>query len=96
MKKIDLNRLLEEAEKTALKAYAPYSMFRVGAALLAEDGAVFTGCNVENRSFGMTICAERTALVKAVSEGRRKFIVIAIAAPDSPTPVGPAARAAKS
>ncbi|GAB6392876.1 MAG: cytidine deaminase [Treponematales bacterium] len=89
MKKIDLNMLLEEAEKTALKAYAPYSMFRVGAALLAEDGAVFTGCNVENRSFGMTICAERTALVKAVSEGRRKFIAIAIAAPDSPTPVGP-------
>lgn len=60
-------------------AYSPYSKFRVGAALLAEDGRVFTGCNVENASFGLTWCAERTALVKAVSEGARRFRTIAIA-----------------
>ena len=59
-------------------AYSPYSRVRVGAALLAEDGRVFTGCNVENASFGMTSCAERTAVVKAVSEGARLFETLAI------------------
>ena len=61
-------------------SYVPYSKFPVGAALLCEDGAVYTGCNVENSAYGSTICAERTALVKAVSEGRRSgFAAIAIA-----------------
>ena len=61
-------------------SYVPYSHFPVGAALLCADGTVFTGCNVENAAYGDTICAERTALVKAVSEGRRTdFIAIAIA-----------------
>ena len=60
------------------RAYVPYSHFPVGAALLCSDGAVFTGCNVENSSFGATICAERTAFVKAVSEGVREFEAIAI------------------
>lgn len=60
-------------------SYAPYSNFPVGAALLCEDGTVYTGCNVENAAYGSTICAERTALVKAVSEGRRSFTAIAIA-----------------
>ena len=62
------------------KAYAPYSNFMVGAALRAKDGRVYTGCNVENAAFGSTICAERTALLKAVSEGRRTgWTAIAIA-----------------
>jgi cytidine deaminase len=89
MEKIDMEALWREAEKAALMAYAPYSGFRVGAALLGEDGALFLGCNVENRSYGLSICAERTALVKGVSEGRRSFKALAIAAPDSQTPVGP-------
>jgi len=66
--------------KEALKnAYTPFSHFKVGAALLAKDGRVFTGCNVENSSFGATICAERTACTKAISEGCREFEKIAIA-----------------
>ena len=60
------------------KAYAPYSNFMVGAALRAKDGRIYTGCNVENSAFGSTICAERTALVKAVSEGCRKFTRLAV------------------
>jgi cytidine deaminase len=86
---MDLDALFEEARKAALSAYAPYSRFRVGAALLAEDGSLYTGCNVENRSYGLTICAERTALVSAVAKGRRSFTALAIAALDSPVPVGP-------
>lgn len=65
-------------------AYAPYSRFHVGAAILADDGRVFTGCNIENASFGATICAERVAAVKAVSEGATRFAAIAIAAEDEP------------
>lgn len=59
-------------------AYAPYSNFRVGAALLTDDGKIYTGCNVENISFGATCCAERTAIFKAVSEGDREFQAIFI------------------
>ena len=60
------------------RAYVPYSHFPVGAALLCEDGTVFTGCNVENAAYGSCICAERTALVKAVSEGHRSFVTLAV------------------
>lgn len=71
-------RLLELAEVASANAYSPYSKFPVGAALLAEDGRVFLGCNVENASYGGAICAERTAIVKAVSEGCRSFLAIAV------------------
>ena len=70
--------LLELARKAAEHSYSPYSHFPVGAALECSDGTVFTGCNVENAAYGDTICAERTAAVKAVSEGRRDFVRIAI------------------
>lgn len=62
------------------KSYSPYSKFPVGAALLCTDGTVVLGCNVENASFGLTVCAERTAIVKAVSEGKTHFDAIAISA----------------
>jgi cytidine deaminase len=80
--------LIEQALAARLKAYAPYSKFQVGAALLAASGHVFTGCNVENLSFGLTICAERNALFAAVAAGERKFTKIAIVS-DSKTPVSP-------
>ena len=70
--------LLELARRAAEHSYSPYSHFPVGAALECTDGTVFTGCNVENAAYGDTICAERTAAVKAVSEGRRDFVRIAI------------------
>ena len=72
---IDLMRMAEEAR---LGAYAPYSDFLVGAALLTKSGKVYTGCNIENASFGATNCAERTAIFKAVSEGERQFSAIAV------------------
>ncbi len=76
--------LLKAAIEAKNASYSPYSHFRVGACLLSEDGRAFTGCNVENASFGATICAERTALVKAISEGARKFTTIAISADSAP------------
>ena len=71
--------LFEKALTARENAYTPYSGFKVGAALLTEDGKIYTGVNVENASYGATICAERTAFVKAVSEGYRSFSAIAIA-----------------
>nr|WP_307990262.1 cytidine deaminase [uncultured Niameybacter sp.] len=70
--------LVEKAKEAMSYAYVPYSKFQVGAALLCEDGKIYTGCNVENASFGATNCAERTAIFKAVSEGERRFKAIAI------------------
>lgn len=86
---MDMDGLFKEAQGAAENAYAPYSRFRVGAALLAADGTIFKGCNVENRSFGLTICAERSAVVQGVGQGRRSFTALAIATPDSKVPVGP-------
>lgn len=70
--------LLELAKEAAKNSYSKYSGFSVGAALLTEDGKVFKGCNIENGSYSLTICAERTAIFKAVSEGYKKFKAIAI------------------
>ena len=81
--------LLQKARDMKRFAYVPYSHYWVGAALRSKDGRVFTGCNVENAAFGNTMCAERTALFKAVSEGVREFTAIAIAAEGSaPFPCG--------
>lgn len=81
--------LLRHAVQAMAASYSPYSHYRVGACLLAEDGRVFTGCNVENASYSLAICAERTALTKAISEGVRHFTAIAIAAEGSaPYPCG--------
>lgn len=71
-------QLLQQAMEARKNAHCPYSGFAVGAALLCEDGTVFTGCNIENASYSVTNCAERTAIFKAVSEGKKKFCAIAI------------------
>ncbi|MGA2212885.1 MAG: cytidine deaminase [Bryobacteraceae bacterium] len=72
--------LIESALAARTKAHAPYSQFQVGAALESTDGRVFTGCNVENATYGLTVCAERVAVFKAISEGARTFQRIAVAA----------------
>lgn len=71
-------QLATMAKEAMSQSYSPYSGYRVGAALLCRDGSIYTGCNVENASFGATNCAERTAFFKAVSEGKREFTSIAI------------------
>jgi cytidine deaminase len=71
-------QLLQQARHVAEKAYAPYSKFKVGAALLTEDDEIFTGCNVENASYGLTLCAERNAIASMVAAGHNKFKAIAI------------------
>jgi cytidine deaminase len=83
------DRLLKIANEARKHAYAPYSKdFKVGAAVLTEDGSIFPGCNVENSSFGATMCAERVAVFKAVCEGHRKIRAIAVIADDS-QPIAP-------
>ena len=86
---IDLEKLFSAAWENAKGAYCPYSNFHVGAALLGENGVVYPGVNVENRSYGLAICAERSAVTGAVTRGERRFTALAIATPDSATPVGP-------
>ena len=80
--------LIDAAIEARLAAYAPYSKFAVGAALLAADGRIFVGCNVENLSFGLSNCAERVAVGTAVAAGAREFLAVAVVA-DTDVPVSP-------
>lgn len=80
--------LVAKALKAREKAYVPYSRFPVGAALLTKGGKVYTGCNVENASYGLTMCAERIAIYKAVSEGQKDFLALAVVG-DTPDPCSP-------
>jgi cytidine deaminase len=80
-------QLLDAARAVRENAVATFSGFKVGAALLTEDGKIVTGCNVENATYGLTVCAERVAMFKALSEGHRKFVAVAVVAgTTSPTP----------
>ena len=81
MKK-EYRELAAAARKAKLHAYSPFSNFRVGVALLSRDGSIFTGCNIENSSYGLTICAERVAIFKAISSGASEFIAMAIVSDD--------------
>jgi len=76
-----LAAVIEQAKRAAARAYCPYSKFPVGAALLTKSGRVFTGCNVENASYGLTICAERAAIFNAISAGERRFETMVIYGP---------------
>jgi cytidine deaminase len=86
----NMQRLVAAASAVRDRAYAPYSRFRVGAALLLADGSIITGCNVENASFGLTVCAERNAVAAAVAAGITSFVAIAVVSDTSPpaTPCG--------
>jgi len=83
---MDPNKLIFVAKKAMERAYAPYSNYKVGAALVCSDGTVFKGCNIENASYGLTNCAERTAIFSAIAAGKKEFKAIAIAASGEPTP----------
>ena len=87
---MDNEWLISEAKKARENAYAPYSCFTVGAALLTKDGKIYRGCNIESSVFSPSLCAERVALAKAISEGEKDFVAIAIVgAPSGEAPVEP-------
>ena len=85
---IDRERLVRAARAALERAYAPYSNYKVGAALLLGDGSIVTGCNVENAAYPASICAERVAITKAVSEGRRDFVAVAVVTRNGGSPCG--------
>jgi cytidine deaminase len=87
-KTIDRDELVAAARRARLNAYVPYSHYQVGAALLTNRGTIFTGCNVENAAYPACICAERVAVTKAVSEGERDFVAIAVVTSNGGTPCG--------
>jgi cytidine deaminase len=82
------SELVAQAQQARQRAYAPYSSFPVGAALLGRSGRVYTGCNVENAAYPLVTCAERTAVTKAISEGEREFQAIAVVTATGATPCG--------
>jgi cytidine deaminase len=86
---MDIDGLFALALEASRASYSPYSHFRVGAALLCADGSVVAGTNIENRSFGLTTCAERNALATAIMAGKRSFTGIVVATPDAEYPVSP-------
>lgn len=91
LKKKLIQKMIEIAKEASEKAYSPYSNYKVGASLLTKSGKIFTGCNIENASFGATVCAERVAIFKAISEGEKDFEMIAIYINDEkhiPSPCG--------
>jgi len=88
IKGVEETELLKAASVAARSAYAPYSNFQVGAALATDSGRIVAACNVENSSYGLTICAERAAVFKAISEGERAFQALAICAPGGARPCG--------
>lgn len=83
-----MEQLIEEALLIRERAYVPYSRFKVGAAVLAQSGKIYAGCNIENASYGLTNCAERTAIFNAVAQGETKLKALAVVA-DAPNPVSP-------
>lgn len=83
-----INTLIEKAKKAREEAYAPYSKFKVGAALQTKLGKVYTGCNIENSSYSLTCCAERVAIFKAISQGEREFMNIVVIG-DTEEPISP-------
>jgi cytidine deaminase len=87
MSSVDWEALFRAATEVRLRAHAPYSKFRVGAAVLGEDGRIYPGCNVENASYGLSACAERNAIAQAVAQGNRKVTAVAVVAESAePTP----------
>ncbi|MFT7464207.1 MAG: cytidine deaminase [Pseudohongiellaceae bacterium] len=85
---MDTDRLIAMANEARAASYSPYSKFPVGAAVLSESGEIFTGCNVENASFGLTVCAERIAVFSAVAAGHQRLVAAAVVTPSQGAPCG--------